>query len=150
MKVRTSIFALATLIAASAAVPAMAGDWQSGGIPLAGSTTSNSVDATNVAAGVGNLASQDIHASQSGGKFTPRFGRELGMGLGPMGSPMVSNNTIVGTNVAAGIGNEADQDLGVRQGGGFGPGLVNNSVTGTNVAAGLGNLASQSIHARQK
>ncbi len=142
MKTRTSIFALATLIAASAAVPAMAGDWQSGGIPLAGSTTSNSVDATNVAAGVGNLASQDIHASQSGGKIVPNF---FG---GPKGGPLVTTNTIVGTNVAAGIGNEADQDLGVRQGGGFG--LVNNSVAGTNVAAGLGNLASQSIHARQK
>ena len=142
MKVRTSIFALATLIAASAAVPAMAGDWQSGGIPLA--TTSNSVDATNVAAGTGNLASQDIHASQSGGAFLPHF---FG---GAKGGPLVTTNTIVGTNVAAGLGNEADQDLGVRQRGGFGLGSVANSVNGTNVAAGLDNLATQSIRARQK
>ena len=146
MKFRTApLFAFAALIAASAAAPAMAGDYGMGGIPVMGST-SNSLEASNTAAGVGNVADQDIHAKQSG--FGGLTIRPLGYGKVLGGGPLVSNNTTVGTNVAAGIGNEADQSLHVGQRAGFG--VTNNSVDALNLAAGIGNLATQNIHARQK
>lgn len=104
MKFRTSpLLAIAALLAVSAAAPAMAGDFDMGGIPVVGpvigGSTSNSLNATNVAAGIGNEADQDLHLGQKGGP-------------------------------------------------GFGP--VTNSFNALNLAAGIGNLATQNIHSRQK
>jgi hypothetical protein len=158
MKFRTSpLLAVAALLAVSAAAPAMAGDFDMGGIPvvgpLVGSSTSNSVNATNVAAGIGNVADQDIDAKQSGGRVGHAIrhwgGGKAGVGVG---GPLVTTNTAVGTNVAAGIGNEADQDLHLGQKGGPGVGLgaVTNSLNALNLAAGINNQASQTIHSKQK
>jgi hypothetical protein len=73
--------------------------------------------------------------------------------------PLVVTNTTVGTNVAAGIGNSAGQQLLTRQSGqpvvsldfsGRGPMVTTNVAVGTNVGAGLGNLAGQRFGAPQR
>jgi hypothetical protein len=131
MKFRTSpLLAVAALLAVSAAAPAMAGDFDMGGIPVvrarpvvAGS--SNSLDATNVAAGVGNTADQDIDAKQAGGfgRFSQPIRRRGGGGrVMPQGVP----------------------------GPGIGLGAVTNNLSALNLAAGIDNQASQTIHSKQK
>jgi hypothetical protein len=81
------------------------------------------------------------------------------------GSPLVSTNVGVGTNVAAGLGNSAEQQFAARQSGmpmvsvdprvildmsGRGPLVTTNVGVGTNVAAGLGNLATQMPGSRER
>ena len=66
------------------------------------------------------------------------------------GAPLTNTNVGVATNVAAGIGNKAQQSVtGVTFGFGRG-GLVDTNVgVNTNVAAGLGNFAGQSVFGLQ-
>lgn len=141
MSFRRISFAASALILALAAGPiAQAG--------TLGSSTSNSVSATNVAAGIGNRATQNIFAQQTGQLPMTR------MGTGGWGVPTLGlgggTNSITGTNVAAGLNNSASQSIGASQlGGSPWSGLGANSVTGTNVAAGIGNKAVQGIGAQQ-
>jgi hypothetical protein len=69
-----------------------------------------------------------------------------GYQYGYNGSPLVSNNVATNTNVAAGIGNQANQQVFQTQQGGSGKGSLvsNNTAVNTNVAAGIGNIANQS------
>jgi hypothetical protein len=73
-------------------------------------------------------------------------GYQYGYGYGYNGSPLVSNNVATNTNVAAGIGNQANQQVFQTQQGGSGKGSLvsNNTAVNTNVAAGIGNIANQS------
>jgi hypothetical protein len=70
-------------------------------------------------------------------------------GIRTGGIPLVSNNTASNTNVAAGVGNIANQSVNQFQSGGSGfgfgrgPLVSNNTATNTNVAAGIGNVANQ-------
>lgn len=61
----------------------------------------------------------------------------------------VANNTIIANNLAAGFGNQAQQQLIGQQGAGpqaaGNPLVVNNTQVATNVAAGIGNHASQGV-----
>src|SRR5688500_10958406 len=68
-----------------------------------------------------------------------------GYGYGYNGAPLVSNNVATNTNVAAGIGNQANQQVFQTQQGGSGKGSLvsNNTAVNTNVAAGIGNIANQ-------
>ncbi|MBW7851974.1 MAG: hypothetical protein H3C38_15885 [Rhodospirillales bacterium] len=127
---RSSLIALAALATVAVAGPSFAGE--KGGVPL---VSNNTVVATNVAAGIGNTAKQDIFASQRGG--------------GMKSGPMFGSNSIFADNTAAGIGNKAKQTLDVHQRapkGVFG----SNTVDARNLAAGIGNYARQDIYARQR
>ena len=156
MTIRRPLFAAAALIAASVALPALADDFQTGGIPLVGATTTNTTVGTNVAAGIGNNAFQNMGVSQKGGKAgLPGIGIGLGLGqqLGgaglAQGLPSTTSNSINGTNVAAGTGNNAFQGLGVAQAGAS-HGTVSNGLDGLNLAAGQFNNAGQVINSRQR
>ncbi|WP_448203304.1 hypothetical protein [Azospirillum sp. sgz302134] len=144
-----------TLIAAAAAAlctaPAFAYDLQTGGMPLgpamgkpafgssyagvAPLTNTNVGVNTNLAAGIGNKAKQQV------------FGLQQGPGFG---SSLVNTNVGVNTNVAAGIGNKAKQSVtGVTFGFGKGGLLDTNVGVNTNVSAGIGNLAGQKVFGLQ-
>jgi len=147
IKLRSPLFAVAALVSVAAAVPAMAGDVQTGGIPLGmgGGVTNNSFSASNVAAGVGNQAFQQIHSSQKGsGQGFSGLG-----GFSFPGMPGQTNNTASASNVAAGVDNAALQQIGLSQRGVRG-GLVNNSLDAQNLAAGVGNFAGQSLFQKQR
>lgn len=132
------VFAAAAfaVLAAPLALPAQAGTSQ-GGVPFG----ANSVTATNVAAGKGNLAQQHVFANQMGGGAAPWMRAAPGGGL----------NDTTATNVAAGLHNRADQQVMSHQMSGgrghFAPGA--NSANATNVAAGLGNHALQGMAVMQ-
>ncbi|OYD84623.1 hypothetical protein [Azospirillum brasilense] len=138
-----------TLIAAAAATllaaPAFANDLKTGGVPVnpmmmqpgfgspfaaAPSLSSTNVGiATNLAAGIGNKAKQNVFAMQQG-----------------TGGSLVNTNVGVATNVAAGIGNKAKQNVtGVTFGFGKGGLLDTNVGVTTNVGAGIGNTAGQNL-----
>jgi hypothetical protein len=68
--------------------------------------SNNSATNTNVAAGVNNIANQNVSQFQSGGS---------GFGFGK--APLVSNNTATNTNAAAGFGNFANQGVSQFQSG---------------------------------
>ena len=157
MSIRRPLFAAAALFAASVALPALADDFQTGGIPLGGATTTNTTVGTNVAAGIGNNAFQNMSVAQKGGKSgLGGIGLGFGMGqtLGGAGVapslPSTTSNSINGTNVAAGTGNNAFQGLGVAQAGTGHGGTVSNSLDGLNLAAGQFNNAGQVINSRQR
>lgn len=62
----------------------------------------------------------------------------------------VANNVMIGTNMAAGTGNQANQRvIGAQMGTPMAPGghplVVNDTQIATNVAAGIGNQANQSM-----
>ncbi len=110
-----------------------------------GLASTNVSNATNVGAGIGNIARQQAIGSQSGGT---------------MGS-LVSTNVGTATNVAAGINNQAQQRvLGAQHGGngvsvglnltGPGPLVSTNVGVATNVAAGIGNFAGQQLLKQQR
>jgi hypothetical protein len=67
------------------------------------------------------------------------------------GVPLVTTNSASNTNVAAGVGNVANQSVFQSQNGSFGPSrfgrgsLTSNDASNTNVAAGLFNSANQSV-----
>lgn len=66
------------------------------------------------------------------------------------GLPVSANNMMIANNIAAGMGNQAQQQMtGVQSGTPSGPGgsplVVNNTQVATNVAAGIGNRASQNV-----
>ncbi|HYG90224.1 MAG TPA: hypothetical protein VD978_28660 [Azospirillum sp.] len=137
---RSLLAGLATLALLSA--PAMAqnlnGKRPAGLAPgaFAGLASTNVSNATNVGAGIGNVARQQAAGVQSGSS---------------KGS-LVSTNVNTATNVGAGIGNTADQKLLGFQGNGVGVGLnftgrgplVSTNVNAaSNVAAGIGNTAGQ-------
>lgn len=76
------------------------------------------------------------------------------------GIPLSANNAVVGANIAAGIGNAAQQQMVTNQAGGGqmsygqrGPGghplVVTNTQVATNVAAGIGNTARQTSQVQQ-
>ena len=137
-----------TLITAAAATlcaaPAFAYDVKTGGVPVnpmmmpqpgfgspfsgAPSVANTNVGvATNLAAGIGNKAKQNVFSMQQG-----------------TGGALVNTNVGVATNVAAGIGNKAKQNVtGVTFGFGKGGLLDTNVGVTTNVAAGIGNAAGQ-------
>ena len=127
---RSALFGLAALATVAVAGPSIAAE--GGGVPL---VSTNTIVATNLAAGIGNSARQDIDATQKGGSFKR--------------GPMVGANDIFADNQAVGIGNKAKQHLDVTQRapkGLFGA----NRVDASNMAAGLFNRAHQDIHARQR
>lgn len=66
--------------------------------------------------------------------------------------PGVTSNSITANNVAAGIGNKANQNIWASQSGSSSPwpGLTSNTLTGTNIAAGTGNKANQTIMSDQR
>ncbi|HLO78115.1 MAG TPA: hypothetical protein VK196_16800 [Magnetospirillum sp.] len=139
---RTRSAALALVLAALAG-GAHAERLQTGGLPV----SNNLMIGTNVAAGMGNQAQQQIIAAQTGNP------------MGPQGFPLVSNNTQVSTNVAAGINNRASQSVVGLQGGGpmvgldfsgRGPLVTTRVGVATNVAAGLNNRADQAILSQQR
>ena len=103
MNFRPAFLALAL---AALAGSAQAGQLHTGGLPVA----NNTLIGTNLAAGIGNQAQQQLMASQSPGLQAPGL-------TGPGGNPLVVNNTQVATNVAAGIGNQARQNVVGLQGG---------------------------------
>ena len=83
----------------------------------------------------------------------------LADGLMTGGIPLAVTNTTVGTNVAAGIGNNAGQAMTTSQSAapmlrldfsGRGPMVTTNVAVGTNVAAGLGNAAAQRFGSLQR
>lgn len=139
-----------TLIAAAAATllaapHAFANDLKTGGMPVnpmmmqpgfgspfaaAPSLSSTNVGvATNLAAGIGNKAKQNVFTMQQG-----------------TGGSLVNTNVGVATNVAAGIGNKAKQNVtGVTFGFGKGGLLDTNVGVTTNVGAGIGNTAGQNL-----
>jgi hypothetical protein len=96
---------LSIAILGTLAAPAMADGLRTGGIPL---VSNNSASNTNVAAGTGNVANQNVSQFQSGGS---------GFGFGFGKAPLVSNNTATNTNVAAGFGNFANQGVSQFQSG---------------------------------
>jgi hypothetical protein len=150
IKFRSPLFAAAALVVVAATAPAMAGDVQTGGIPLGlgGGSTNNSFSASNVAAGVGNTAVQQIHASQKGSG--QGFGGLGGVpGFSFPGLPGQTNNSASASNIAAGVNNTAFQQLGLSQRGAPG-GLVNNNLDAQNLAAGLGNFAGQKLFQTQR
>jgi hypothetical protein len=105
---------------------------------LVGTNVNNS---TNIAAGIGNVASQRTATFQGASRF----------------GSLVNTNVTNSTNVAAGIGNNANQRvLGVQGNGvqlnftGRGPLVSTNVNTATNVAAGIGNAAGQGLIAAQR
>ena len=109
---RRSLLSIAVL--AGLAAPAMAGELQSGGVPL----TNNSAINTNVAAGSYNTAYQNIYQTQKGGKsgyspsYTPSYGSSSTPSYTPSYTPpSVTNNTAINTNVAAGFNNQAFQNV---------------------------------------
>lgn len=62
----------------------------------------------------------------------------------------VANNTMIANNLAAGMGNQSQQQMmGQQSGAPTGPGghplVVNNTQVATNVAAGISNRASQTV-----
>jgi hypothetical protein len=66
------------------------------------------------------------------------------------GVPLISTNSASNTNVAAGIGNSANQSVFQSQNGSFGPSrrggsFTSNDASNTNVAAGLFNSANQNV-----
>jgi hypothetical protein len=130
---RRSLLSIAVL--ASFAAPAMAFDLQSGGLPL---VTTNTANNTNVAAGIGNSATQGISQFQNGSFGPSRFGRGG-----------VTSNDASNTNVAAGLFNSADQRAIQSQGGSFGRGSTSNSASNLNLAAGVGNSATQGVFQQQ-
>jgi len=149
INLRSPLFAVAALVTLAAAAPVMAADVQTGGIPLGmgGSTTNNSFSASNVAAGVGNQAFQQIHSSQKGA------GQGFGMsGYSFPGMPMaggLTNNTAQANNVAAGVDNSALQQLGLSQRGVRGSAVTNN-LSALNLSAGVGNFAGQNLFQTQR
>ncbi len=106
---------LSLTILGALAAPAMADGLKTGGYQLYGKSyqgysqgyqgygspgiTNNTATNSNVAAGQGNIASQKVIQSQSGG------------GHGYSYVPPITNNTAVNTNVAAGQGNIAAQEI---------------------------------------
>lgn len=139
--VRSPLFALAALAVASAAVPALAQEFE-GGLAV----TTNSLNASNIAAGTNNEAVQKIHSTQLGAPgYRPYDYDWHGMPY----MPSVTTNSLNASNVAAGTGNEALQKLGVRQSG-SGFGVVTNNLDAQNLAAGVDNIARQRIFAIQK
>ncbi len=147
MRRLTLIAAAATLFAAPAFAPhAFAYDVKTGGVPVnplamqqpgfgnpfaaAPSVASTNVGvATNLAAGIGNKAKQNVFTMQQG-----------------TGGSLVNTNVGVATNVAAGIGNKAKQNVtGVTFGFGKGGLLDTNVGVTTNVGAGIGNAAGQNL-----
>lgn len=107
--------ALAALAVISAAAAAQAEPLKTGGIPL---TANNVVIGTNIAAGINNMAQQQLMAGQRGGM--PAQGpvaTRTGVGLDLSGAgPLVTTDVAVATNLAAGIGNHALQGFGALQG----------------------------------
>ncbi|HEV7369572.1 hypothetical protein [Arenibaculum sp.] len=151
MTIRRSLLAAATL--ALLAGPALAGGLETGGVPL---STTNQFSATNVAAGEYNYADQSVWATQQGAPggygMLPHGGQGMlphgGQGMLP-GGPLAVTNVGTATNVAAGIGNVADQDVTLIQQG-SGALATTNVFDATNVAAGLHNFANQDVFAIQK
>jgi hypothetical protein len=94
---------LSIAILGTLAAPAMADGLRTGGIPL---VSNNNASNTNVAAGTGNFANQQVFQTQQGGS---------GFGFGK--APLVSNNTATNTNAAAGFGNFANQGVSQFQSG---------------------------------
>jgi len=154
--IRTPLLAgLATLALLSA--PAMAQNVHQGKAPgltprvvaapampgFGGLASTNVSNATNVGAGINNVAQQ----------------RVLGVQSGAPGGSLVSTNVGTATNVAAGINNTAGQHVTGMQGNGVRVGLnftgrgplVSTDVgVGTNVAAGIGNSAAQGVLMKQR
>ncbi|WP_404383067.1 hypothetical protein [Caenispirillum salinarum] len=153
---RTFLAAIATSVLFAG--PALADGLHKGGLPLVSNT--NTVQMQNTAAGIGNHAHQAAQVTQQGpmtgwshgaassykspykGKVSPYPGKAY--------TPTVNVNTTVGTNVAAGIGNTANQFLGVSQQGS--PGVTSgfNAVDASNLAAGLFNKADQQVLVNQQ
>ena len=128
---RSALLGLAALATVAVAGPSVAGE--AGGLPL---VSTNTVVATNVAAGIGNVAKQDVDAVQKGSH-------------GRKGGALFGSNSIFADNQAVGIGNKAKQNLDVHQRapkGMFG----SNTVDARNMAAGIHNYARQDIFAKQR
>ena len=112
---RRSLLTVAVL--ASFTAPAMAFDLQSGGVPLVSNNVANN---TNVAAGIGNTAFQSVGQSQSGRGQGFSVRPDVRVGSLGSGGPLVTTNVATNTNVAAGIGNVANQGVFQQQGGSVG------------------------------
>ena len=110
---RRTLLCLAVL--PSLAAPAMAGDIQTGGVPLVSTNVANNF---NVAAGIGNTAFQGVGQSQKGsGGPLVSVDPSVSVQRGGSGSPLVTTNVATNLNLAAGIGNTAFQGVGQSQGG---------------------------------
>lgn len=142
MTFRQLPIAVTAAVLALAAIPAAQADTL-GGVPVG--VTSNSLAATNVAAGKGNVANQSVFAQQ--------FGQSPLMHM-PQRSPQVGGgfNSTAATNLAAGEHNRASQGVATTQLGGGTPwsalggsSLGSNSVNANNIAAGFGNKANQMV-----
>jgi len=115
--------------------PAMADGLKIGGF------NSNIGTVNNTAAGVGNVAGQQVTGVQVGSPYGYKPGYYYKGGV----------NSNIGTvnNLAAGVGNNAQQSVtGIQAGGGFG-GFNSNLGQANNTAAGVGNFAGQSVTAIQ-
>ena len=84
--------------------------------------------------------------------FAPKMAAPLvkPMGMPFAGAGLASTNVNNATNIAAGIGNKANQQAATMQSGSpFGALVSTNVNTATNVAAGIGNTANQQMLAHQ-
>lgn len=117
---------LCTMLAALslACGPSFGGEAKTGGIPVSG-------------------APPMVMMMQPGG-----HPMAAGQFFGP--GPLVSTETTVANNVAAGIGNAARQNLGAMQAGGRGGAVDANTLVTTSVAGGVANFAGQYGFAHQR
>lgn len=109
-----------------------------------------SIRRLSFAAIAGALALGAVSAAQAGeykGKYYPTK---------PHGIQLNTSNSVTANNIAAGIGNKANQNVFADQSGAqpwhgypVTGGFTSNSTNATNLAAGLGNKANQDVMTRQ-